>query len=469
MPPGEFRHGERALLVLMASALVCMLLSIVFGAFGALYYIPDLATAMAERGVSLVQLRPLHTTFASAWIFLGAVTCVLSFLYRDSGEPSDGDRRRFRVQMTCWGVAGLGVVVTLPLGITTGREYLGFHPAISVLIVAGWLLFAWTFFRRVARGFWQRPVYVYMWAVGILYFLWTFTEGHAWLLQGVRERPVADLQIQWKSCGTLVASFNQMVYGSLIYIAERRSGDSRPAHSKAAFSLLGLGLLNSFTNYAHHTYHLPQSHVIKWVAFVVSMLEVIILVEVFREVTASLARRRGLYEGSPTVTERFFTLSKRWNLCLLSLAILISVPPLNALIHGTHVVMGHAMGSELAIDSYILLGVFAALLTDIFPKREVGEDCIHGPVVQRAIGWLNLALAGLVLLLVARGLATGVTRFLGQPEPEWVGSFPLLFAGLGLAVGWNLVRLLLHWAPLFTRPRDHKAWRDDTRASPHSA
>ena len=30
----------------------------------------------------------------------------------------------------------------------------------------------------------------------------------------------------------------------------------------------GIGLLNSFTNYAHHTYHLPQSHVVKWVAFV---------------------------------------------------------------------------------------------------------------------------------------------------------------------------------------------------------
>jgi nitric oxide reductase subunit B len=452
----------------MGCALLCALLSIGFGAFAALYYVRPLAVQMQSLGLSLVQLRPLHTTFASAWLFLGAVACVTHFLHQDTrsggGSPNDessGERLRFRLQMSCWGVAGLGALVTLPFGITSGREYLGFHPALSVPIAIGWVLFAWSFFARVRHGFWQRPAYVYMWAVGTVYFLWTFAEGHAWLLPGVREHPVADLQIQWKSCGTLVAAFNQMVYGSLMYIGERRSGDKRPAQSRAAFALLGIGLLNSFTNYAHHTYHLPQSHMIKWVSFVVSMLEVIILVIVFREVTAAMARTRRQHEAAPTLTDRLFTLSKGWNLFLLSVALLISVPPLNTLIHGTHVVMAHAMGSEIAIDSYILLGVFAAILSELFPKREVREFHIDGPAARRWLGVLNASLAGLVALLLVRGLTTGVTRYLGQPEPEWAGVFSTWFPLLGFAVGLSMLRLILPWVPLFLRPASHRVWRED--------
>ena len=244
MNRAHFTTGERMTLVMLASALARILISLAIGALAALYYIPEVGEAMARRGVSLVQLRPLHTTYASAWIFLGAATCVHAYMFREFGEPTIGDRKRFRAQMVLWGVAGLGALVTLPFGITSGREYLGFHPIFSLLIAAGWVLFAWTFFSKVRHGFWSRPVYVYMWGTGIVYFLYTFAEGHAYLFPGVRARPVVDLQVQWKSCGTLVAAFNLMVYGSLIYVAERMTGDRSTGHSRKTFALFGLGLLN---------------------------------------------------------------------------------------------------------------------------------------------------------------------------------------------------------------------------------
>ncbi len=457
MHGGRLDDGERIVFTLMRSALGCVVLSLSLGAFAALYYLPAIGETMAAAGVSLVQLRPLHTTFASAWIFLGAVTVVSRFLFASFGPPGDGDKLRFKAQLVCWGLAGLGVLVTLPLGITSGREYLGFHPVFSLLIYVGWLLFAWTFFSKVWRGFWQRPVYVYMWSAGILFFLYTFAEGHAYLLPGVRDQPVVDLQIQFKSCGSLVASFNQMVYGCLIYIAERITRDKRIAQSRITFSLFGIGLLNSFTNSAHHTYHIPQDHFIKWVAFVVSMLEIIILVEVFKEVSKLLSgERKSSLDFN--VTARFVHLSKCWNLFLLTLALLISVPPLNALIHGTHVVMGHAMGSEIAIDSYLLLAAFAYLLAEMFPKRETLRAVLHSDAVARAIGGLNIGLVGLVSWLLIAGLTTGVSRYLGQSAPAWLDDFPYPFAVFGLAVGWYLARLLWLWSPLLLRPEQHRQW-----------
>jgi len=456
---GRLDRGEKVVLVTMACALGCTLISILFGMLAALYYVPPIAAWMARRDLSLVQLRPLHTTFASAWIFLAAVACVYKFLDDRFGAPSAADMKRFRLQMVCWGTAGLGALVTLPFGVTSGREYLGFHPALSSLIAVGWSLFAWTFFTRVAPGFWRRPVYVYMWSVGILLFLWTFAEGHAYLLPFVGDRPLADLQIQWKSCGTLVASFNLMVYGALLYLGERRSGDVRIAQSRTAFALFGVTVLNSFTNYGHHTYHLPQSHVVKWVAFVVSMLEVVILVRVFHEVTAAVPRRRVSYRPY-CASSRLLVLSKRWNLFLLSVAILISVPPLNALIHGTHVVMAHAMGSELAIDSYVLLAFFAWTLAEIFPKREVRESIIDNPAVRESVELVNAALVCLVALLLLRGLTAGVTRYLGLEDPAWIEGFPYTFGLVGIVLSIFLARALYQWLPLFLRPTLHRTWRE---------
>lgn len=456
-------RGERMLMVLMASAFACVVLSLAFGAIGALSYIPEVSASLVARGVSLVQLRPLHTTFASAWIFLAAATGAYAFLIDEFGRPTDGDTRRFRLHMALWGLAGLAAVFTLPFGITSGREYLALHPVISLAIWIGWALFAWTFISKVWRGFFERPVYVYMWSVGILYFLWTFAEGHAYLLPWIADKPISDLQIQWKSCGTLVASFNQMVYASLMYLAVRKTGDESFAHSKAAFGLFGVGLLNSFTNYAHHTYHLPQSAFIKWVAFVVSMLELILLVMVLREVAAAL--RAKFRPGGPRFDCCSFLvgLSKRWNLGLLTLAIAISVPPLNALIHGTRVVMAHGMGSELAIDSYILLAVFAFLLARMFPKREIGEELIHSPRVRHSIGWLNGFLVGLVALLVVDGVTVGIHRYFGWPHAAWLEVFPFLFLPLGLGVAFFLLRLIVCWLPLFLAPG-----RYGTLRPPHS-
>ena len=458
-----FKDGERITLVMIACAFACLLISISVGGLAALYYIPFFAKGALALGFSLVELRPLHTTFASSWIFLAVVACVNFFLFEKEG-PTPAEKLRTKMQLVCWGLAGLGVLFTLPFGITSGREYLGFVPAISLLILSGWILFAITFFRRVGPGFFGRPVYVYMWGVGILYFIYTFIEGHAYLLPGMKESPIADMQVQWKSCGTLVAAFNQMVYGALIYVGSRMAGDESPAHSKTSFALFGVGLLNSFTNYAHHTYHLPQSHLIKWVAFSVSMLEIILLVMVFQEITKLLCRKgRSTHEFKTTI--HFIELSKCWNFFLLSLALLISVPPLNALIHGTHVVMAHAMGSELAIDSYILFAVIAYLFSRVYPKREVLEGYIDSLRMRQIARRLNLSLAGLVLLLLVRGLAVGITRYLGQRPPTWLDDFPYLFALLGLSVGYFLVCLVVHWMPLLLNPGRHKCWGSTTSES----
>jgi nitric oxide reductase subunit B len=450
-----------ATLTFIRGALVAVAVTLLGGLLGALYSVPSFAPAFQSLGLDLRQLRPIHTTFAGAWIFLGGVAVVHRYLQDHGGPITNGDRVRLWIQVLSWAAAGTGILVTLLLGVGSGREYIGFHPIFSALILLGWICYAWNFFRVVGPGFWSRPVYVTMWGVGMLFFMYTFIELHAYLLSGIFADPVQDLRVQWKATGTLVGSFNLFVYGSVIYIGERISGDPRYGHSKMAYALFGVGLLNSFTNFAHHTYHLPQSELVRWISFVVSMTEIIVLTRVVWD----LWRLVSTVEDRPFCAARgSFTAAKWWTAVILISAILISIPPLNSVIHGTYVVTGHAMGATIGIDTMILLGALIWIIGEhLCAIRGDGAD---GPLHCDAMKWsvigLNVSVGALVLWLHVAGVATGVTRMGFAPgetyvPPSWLGatSGPLFAATGALAVVF-FGRILDTLFPLAFRslPRD---------------
>ena len=422
-------------------ALAACAVTVIFGLAAALTYTP-LEGLLRSAGVTLQHLRPIHATSAFAWAFLGGVAIVYLYMRRTCGPPSAAVRRRIAWHVGLWTAAGAGIVLTLLAGRFSGREYLGYHPAFSGLIVAGWLLFAWNFFGRGGCGLRGKPAYVYMWSVAIPFFLIAYTEGHLYLLDLISDRPLRDLAIQWKSYGTLVGAFNLLVYGSLMYISECISGSERYAHSRTAFTLFFIGLLNTFTNYGHHTYHLPQSPWVHWISFVVSMLELIILGKVFLDLIRMMRRTPS---ADRPVVDRLLRSGTLWTFLMLVLAISIAVPPLNALIHGTHVVVAHSMGAMIGIDSMILWAALTCLLEEV-----LGPD--HPMIGRRrfrvAIPMINVFLLVFLLAYLARGAAVGWARYLGASAPDpslLLEAFPvvMVLAGLGLAV--TVLWMILQW------------------------
>lgn len=425
-----------ATVMFIRGALVALAVTICGGILGALYSVPSLAPWFQSIGIDLRQLRPIHTAFASAWIFLGGVAVVHRWLQDYGGEPTSGDRWRLRVQVASWAIAGVGILVTLAMGIGSGREYVGFHPVFSVFIIIGWLCYTWNFFRIAGPGFFERPLYLTMWGVGMLFFIFTFVEQHLYLLPRVFENPLQDLQVQWKATGTLVGSFNLFVYGSVIYIGERIGRDPRYGHSKVAYALFGIGLLNSFTNFAHHSYHLPQDHLVKWISFVVSMLEIIILTRATYDLWSLV---RTTEEKEFCAAQGAFAASKYWSFFILFSAVLISIPPLNAIIHGTYAVVGHAMGATIGIDTMVLLGAIIWILSEHAKAREgqAGSEVLHTLGMRRIMVGLNLSVAALVGWLHVSGTITGVTRIGFAPgevyvPPAWMAAWDgIVFAGTG--------------------------------------
>ncbi|MEE9602864.1 MAG: hypothetical protein V3V75_06130, partial [Thermoguttaceae bacterium] len=154
-----------ATLTFVRGAFVALAITLLGGLLGVLYTVPAIGETFKET-IDFAVVRPLHTIFALAWIFLGGIAVVHRYLQDQAGAITAGDRWRLQIQVTVWAIAGLGILISVSLGITSGREYMGFHPVFSVLILVGWICFAWNFFRATWKGFWFRPVYVTMWGVG---------------------------------------------------------------------------------------------------------------------------------------------------------------------------------------------------------------------------------------------------------------------------------------------------------------
>ena len=271
----------------------------------------------------------------------------------------------------------------------------------------------------------------------------TDAEAHAYLLEYVSLRPLRDLAIQWKSAGAQVGSFNLLAYGSLMFVGSALQGSESYAHSRTAFAFFTVGLLNTFCNYGHHTYHLPQSVWIHWVSFIVSMLELLILAKVFLDLGKLLKERTG--STSHPVIEGFMRSATLWTFLMLSLSIVIAVPPLNVMLHGTHAISAHVMGSMVGIDSMILWAAMGYLVSQV-----VGADhvSLQKPSIRKAVRLTNVFLFAFILVYLLRGASAGWSRYAGAAASdysEWVALFPTLMMVFGAGLMVSVLWVLLHW------------------------
>ncbi len=431
----------------LRSAAFLLLACVGFGLLVALYYTP-LAPRMNALGLRLYLLRPLHTGAALGWIYFAGMAMAHRWLFEHmaAGQAPTLLRQvafRARVQRWLWLGSALVAAVAYASGHTTGREYLEYPPWLALPILAGWLLFALNFAQVTRFRLGELPVHAWMWGTSAVLFVIAFVEAHVWLLDWLLARPVRDLAIQWKAMGSLVGSFNLLVYGSVAWLGTRLCGDDRYARSPTAYALFLIGILNSFTNYGHHTYHLPQGETMKWVSFAVSMSEIVIFAKVAWDCTG--LGRRWATRGRYPLVVALLVATTTWTCLQLALALLISIPPLNVYVHGTLAIVAHSMGTLIGIDTMAMLAVGLWLTHELSGENQAASARGLVAVVALNVGllilWCSLLWVGLGAGI--RMTSTGVLPWIGA-YPGWLGSM-LLAAGALIAAGiaslaWPMLR-----------------------------
>ncbi len=290
--------------------------------------------------------------------------------------------------------ATITIVVTgFFLGHFSGREYLEFPPWIVGIIIFYWLIFGVNFFKTLQPNLATAPVYIWMWCTGILFFIITMAEAQLWMLPYFNTNIIRDVTVQWKANGSMVGSWNMLIYGTAMYVMEQVTNDKTIGYNRKAFAFYFLGLTNLLFNWGHHTYIVPAHPAIKQIAYLISMTELLLLANIMLTWTAAF-RKRPVAEFE--ITYSFLKTADVWVLINLILAIAISVPAINKYTHGTQITVAHAMGATIGINTLLLIGcvVFVIekqLSTQAKKKMNLGLKTMH---ISLFFFWLSLLAAG---------------------------------------------------------------------------
>ncbi|MBK7387572.1 MAG: cbb3-type cytochrome c oxidase subunit I [Bacteroidetes bacterium] len=249
------------------TALILLIIGVWFGVLASSKY---LNVSILGLNLGMISLRPLHVTAITMWILAGVISCVFSFLF--SATKFEFSTLMAFLQWVLFVIAIGGIFTSYFSENFGGREYWEFPPVWAFPLISSWILFVFNFYKSIFKVD-KWPVYLWMWFTGGLFFLVTFMENYLWVFPFIREQYLVDTTIQWKSNGSLVGSWNQLIYGTAFYLMDKIKGDSGSSTSKSAYYLYFLGLFNLMFNWGHHIYSLPTHNIVKTIGYLVSMTE----------------------------------------------------------------------------------------------------------------------------------------------------------------------------------------------------
>lgn len=376
------------LFIVVGLLLLCT--GLVFGLIGGLQYI---IPGFLKDSLSFERVRPLHVSSMVFWIIMALVGIVFSFL-RQHGTRRPYSSLLIKIQLGLFCLAVLLIFISYFRGMFGGREYWEFPPYISLLIIASWILFIINVVASI-KTLKRQPVYIWMWLTGMCFFLFTFLESYLWLIPYFNRHLVNDMTVQWKSYGSMVGSWNMIMYGSSIFLMDKISGSKVYSHSRVGFLLYFLGLFNLMFNWGHHIYTVPTHPYVHYIAYVVSMTELLILGRMILTWRASLTTAQKYQHN---VAYRFLMFGDVWIFLTLILAIAMSIPAINVYTHGTYITVGHTMGATIGINTFLILGMSYDLLTDECrePNRRWVNAGLNLSNIALFVFWISLVIAGVL-------------------------------------------------------------------------
>jgi nitric oxide reductase subunit B len=412
------------------SLLACLF----FGVMAAhMYILPE----FWKEDLGFIKLRPFHVSSAIYWILSAAIAGIygaLTELY-----PNKQNRVLAWVQFGLFAGSLIAIFNCYAFGIFGGREYWEFPYFISLPIALSFILFLIQFFINI-KTIKDKPVYEWMWMSGIIFLLFTFSENYLWTIDWFRHNLIRDMTVQWKSNGSFVGSWNQLIYGTSFYIMEKISGDKKPGKSKLAFTMFFLGLFNMMFNWGHHVYTLPSLPYVRYIGYAVSMTEWIFLLKIIYTWKKSLNQMQKNYHYFPY---KFLMAAEVWIFLNLVLSLLMSIPAINIYTHGTQITVAHAMGTTIGINTMILLAASFSFVPQSFVKPEKWLTFSFG-ITQSGlvIFWISLIASGIIRSKWQMGEQSHSFSYMMDSSQIWFLAFTYAGSVMMFSIGYIVIRMM---------------------------
>ena len=391
------------------------IMTVVWGIVGMLVGViiaAQLAFPELTDGISWLsygRLRPLHTN-AVIFAFGGSALFATSYYVvqrtcqtRLFGGPL--------VAFTFWGWMAIIVLaaVTLPLGITSGKEYAELEWPIDLLIAVVWVVYAIVFFGTVATRK-VKHIYVANWFFGA--FILTVAVLHivnsafipVSLTKGYSFYPGAiDAMVQWWYGHNAVGFFLTTAFlGMMYYFVPKQAG--RPVYSYRLSVVHFWALISTYMWAGPH--HLHYTALPDWAQSVGMIFSLILLAPSWGGMINGIMTLSGAWHKLRTdPVLKFLIVSLSFYGMTTFEGPMMSIKTVNALSHYTDWTVGHVHSGALGWVAMVSIGSLYYLIPRMFGKIEMASmklvelhfwTATIGVVLYIAAMWIAGVMQGLM-------------------------------------------------------------------------
>jgi cytochrome c oxidase cbb3-type subunit I/II len=357
------------------------------------------------RYFSFGRLRPLHTN-AVIFAFAGnAVFCAVYYTSQRLLKTRMFSDVLSRIHFWGWQAIIVAAAITLPLGITQGKEYAELEWPIDLAITVVWVVFAVNFFATVARRR-EKHLYVSLWfyiasilTIAILHIFNNLVVPAGLFKSYSLFAGVQDAFLQWWYGHNAVAFVLTTPFLGLMYYFLPKALD-RPIYSYRLSILHFWSLVFIYIWAGPH--HLHYSALPAWASSLGMVFSVMLWMPSWGGMINGLMTLRGAWQRvAEEPVLKFFVVGLTFYGMSTFEGPMLSVKSVNALSHYTDWNIAHVHGGALGWVGFMTFGMIYWLAPRLF------QTPLHSKKLATTHFWL--ATVGIALYVVSMW-AAGITQ-----------------------------------------------------------
>ena len=356
---------------------------------------------------SFGRLRPLHTN-AAIFAFCGnAIFAGIYYSHQRLLKARLFNDVLSKVHFWGWQLIIVLAAITLPMGITTGKEYAELEWPIDILITVIWVVFAVNFFGTIVRRR-ERHIYVAIWfyiatiiTVAVLHIFnslelpVTFFKSYS-IYSGVQ-----DALVQWWYGHNAVAFFLTTPFLGLMYYFIPKAAN-RPVYSYRLSIIHFWSLVFIYIWAGPH--HLLYTTLPEWAQTLGMVFSLALWMPSWGGMINGLMTLRGVWDKVRTDPSlRFMATALTFYGMSTFEGPLLSIKSINAIAHFTDWIPGHVHSGTIGWNYMLIAGILFYLVPKLWNTELYSKKLAHTQF------WL--ATIGLVLYIISMWVA-GITQSL---------------------------------------------------------
>jgi cytochrome c oxidase cbb3-type subunit I/II len=361
---------------------------------------------------SFGRLRPLHTN-AAIFAFCGnAIFAGIYYSHQRLCKARLFNDTLSRAHFWGWQLIIVLAAITLPMGITTGKEYAELEWPIDILITLVWVIFAVNFFGTLIKRR-ERHIYVAIWfyiatiiTVAVLHIVNSVELPVSLLKSYSMYAGVQDALVQWWYGHNAVAFFLTTPFLGLMYYFVPKAAN-RPVYSYRLSIIHFWSLVFIYIWAGPH--HLLYTTLPEWAQTLGMIFSVSLWMPSWGGMINGLLTLRGVWNKVRTEPSlRFMATALTFYGMATFEGPLLSIKSVNAIGHFTDWIPGHVHAGTIGWNYMIIAGILFYLVPKLYKTELYSRKLAHLQFWLATIGlvfyYVSMLVAGITQSLMWRAI-----------------------------------------------------------------